>query len=82
MFLHMLGKIRGSDNIIFKAVAQPRYFYMGKKKSKNKHALKLSEKVHPEVMALLLSRLPLADAQLWKLLPTSASLPGMAELVN
>lgn len=28
----MLGKTRGSDNIIFKAVAQPRYFYMGKKK--------------------------------------------------
>lgn len=81
MFFHMLGKIRGSDNIIVKAVAQPRYFYM-EKKSKNQHALKLSEKVHPEVMALLLSHLPLADAQLWKLLPTSGSLSGMAELVN
>ena len=57
---------------------------MGEKKSKNQHALKLSEKVHPEVMVLFLSHLPLADAQLWKLLPISGSgsLPGMAELIN
>lgn len=37
MFLHMLGKIRGSDNIIFKAVAQPRYFYMEKKVRTSMH---------------------------------------------
>lgn len=82
MFLHMLGKIRGSDNIIFKAVGTTKVLLHGKKKSKNQHALKLSEKVHPVVIALFLSHLPLSDAQLWKLLPTSGSLPGMAELVN